>query len=125
MSRYKNQPPKEIKNAIWMGFDYRDVNSKVSRTKHSDTIGEAIYDVWQLIHKIAKNDPETFMKWVNNHEPDLDLFEFHETDDEENVKEMIKVEKVEEAKSDLKRVTDDDEDLQLVNLADEMMPWGY
>lgn len=75
MGDYKNQPPKEIRNAIWMALDYKDFDTVLHDSHGEYTVGDAVYDTWQTIHHIIKNEPEWFMKWIKEHEPEMSRFD--------------------------------------------------
>lgn len=72
---YKNQPPKEIRNVLWRAYGYKDFDTVIHNSHGEYTVGDAVYDMWQSIHDIVKNEPEWFMKWVKDHEPDMSRFE--------------------------------------------------
>ena len=68
---YKNIPPKEIQNAIWGScFDYEDFDTDSNGTD----IRDRVYACWQILHIILKKDPDYFVEWVKNNEPDMKLF---------------------------------------------------
>jgi hypothetical protein len=80
VSTEKNHPPKEIKNAIWSTcFDFADLNSvSVSEFGCSGTVEEKIYACWNVIHHIARENPEWFMKYIQDNTPDSRMFEITE-----------------------------------------------
>lgn len=63
---YKNQPPKDITNAIWGAcFDYNDFDTVVD----GQPIRDRIYECWQRIHQVMagwhKADPDGFIKMIS------------------------------------------------------------
>ena len=62
---YTNIPPKEIMNAIWSGFDYKDFNKKIL----NEPIRDRIYNIWQRIHQCINGwiveDKEDFLMYIN------------------------------------------------------------
>jgi hypothetical protein len=65
--KYINIPPKDIQNAIWgTCFDYKDFNTEVS----GQTVRERIYQCWNTIHLIVKDNQDWFIKYVKENNPD-------------------------------------------------------
>jgi hypothetical protein len=65
---YQNIPPKDIQNAIWGScFDYKDFDDIID----GKTVRDRIYDCWNRLHYIIKQEPDWIVKWVKEHNPDI------------------------------------------------------
>lgn len=70
--KYKNIPPKDIQNILWGMLDYRDFDERLSEEGDiALTVRDYVYNAWNLLHWKVKQNPEWFMKWIEEHEPDV------------------------------------------------------